>query len=423
MPTKTIKIDSAFKKAVLIAAALACVTGAYFSAKWGMVNSAGLRADNLDLAIFLTELAPSDPLPHYVAAVHLERSFNPEDIDRALKEYETAAALSPENYLYWLDLGRARERIGDPEGAEKTLRRALQLAPNYSRVQWALGNALLRQGRREEAFVEIQKAVAGDTTFVGPAALTAWQFFDGDVAQIRQSIGPSPRLDASFAGLLLSQKKFDEAMSTWDSIPANEKSTTLNEQGKAIFGKFVEAKKFRYAMRVWKDIGNSGADLDVGKISNGGFEQPVKLEGAGPFEWQIAGGLQPQIVLSSGQKHGGNNSLLLVFNTNDGKDFRTVTKLIVVEPGEDYDLEIYYNSDLKTPAVFKWEVADAEGRTIASTEPMTPVTTWTALKLRFKAPAGSDGVALRLAREGCGQVCNVSGNLWFDDISLRLAAQ
>ena len=420
MPTRTIKIDSPLKKAALLLAAVACVTGAYFFAKWGLVNSAVLRVDNLEVALYLTTLAPDDPMPHYATAVFLEHSFEPADIEHALNEFETAAGLTPENYLYWLDLGRARERNGDAEGAERALRRSLLLAPNYSRVQWALGNALLRQGRREEAFAEIQKAVSGDPSFAMPAAVMAWQFFDGDIEQIRRNAGGSARLEAALAALLIGQKKFDEAIAIWDTIPAAEKSTTVKDIGSTLFATLLEARRLRQALRVSYELDSQAARIEPGTIPNGGFESPVKLAGAGPFEWQIAGGIQPQIVLSNGKKHGGNNSLLFVFNTNTAADFRTVSVLVPVEPNTDYDFQVFYNSDLKTSAVFKWEVADAlDGHVIASTDAVAPSADWTPLTVRFKSPDTTDGILVRLVRGDCGAVCPVVGNLWFDDLSLQ----
>lgn len=422
MSTRTIKIDSPLKKAALLLAAAACIGGAYFFAKWGLVNSAVLRVDNGDLALYLTTLAPDDPLPHYASAVFLEKSFEPADVDHSLKEFETATGLAPGNYLYWLDLGRARERSGDAEGAERALRQSLLLAPNYSRVQWALGNALLRQGRREEAYAEIQKAVTGDPALAMPAAVMAWQFFNGDIAEIRRSAGGSARLDAALAALLIGQKKYDEAIAIWDSIPAAEKSTTVKDIGTTLYSKLIEARRLRQALRISYELDSQATRFEPGIVVNGGFESAVKLEGAGPFEWQIAGGLQPQIVLTNGKKHGGNNSLLLVFNTNAVTDFRSVTLLVPVEPNTEYDFQVFYSSDLKTPASFKWEVVNAlDGRTIASTNAITPSTEWTPLTVRFKSSDASDGVIIRLARGDCGTVCPIVGNLWFDDVSLRRA--
>jgi Flp pilus assembly protein TadD len=423
VPTKKIKVDSVWKKGALVAAGVACIVGSFFFAKWGMANSAVTRPADADVAVYLTELAPDDYQTHYVAAILLEKSFAPQDIERALKEYEAAAALTPNHYLMWLDLGRARERSGDREGAERALRRAIELAPNYSRVQWALGNSLLRQGRRDEAFAEIIKSVNSDTTFATPAANLAWQFFDGDIGQIRNSLGASPLLDGALASLLAREKRLDQALVIWDAIPAGEKQTRLKESGAALFGKLMEVKRFRDAMRVWNELQGRGNATATDTVTNGGFEEPVKLEGAGPFEWQIAQGLQPQIVLSSGQKHGGNNSLLLIFNSTDAKDFRTISKLISIEPNTEHELEIFYSSDLKSAATFKWEVVDAhDAHLIAATEPLVSKPGWNVINLRFKSPA-TDGVILRFAREGCGQVCNVTGNLSFDDISIRRVTQ
>jgi len=113
----------------------------------------------------------------------------------------------------------------------------------------------------------------------------------------------------------------------------------------------------------------------------------------------------------------------LVFNTDDAKDFRSVALLVPVEPKTDYELEVFYSSDLKTSAVFKWEVLDAaDSHSIASTDAITNRADWTSLKVRFKS-SESDGIFIRLVRGDCGQVCPVAGNLWFDDISLRRATQ
>ena len=418
VPTRSIKIDTAWKKAVLAVAALTLIPAVWFVLKWSMAGSAVQRADSAELAVYLTTLAPDDPQTHSTAARYLEKSFDPEDIRKALYELETAAALAPENYMAWLDLGRARERSGDAEGAEAALRRALGLAPNYSRVQWALGNALLRQGRIDEAFSEIRKAVAGDTAFATPAAAAAWQFFDGDIRQIRRAIDGSDNFNAALSAMLAREGRFDEAMEVWETIPAAVKRTSLNETASVLLGRLLEAKKFRLAARVSGDLGDTGGQ--TGQITNGGFESAVKPDGAGQFEWQIAAGLQPQIVLSTGQKHGGNNSLMLIFNSGDAKDFRSISQTVAVEPGRIYELEFFYRSDVKTSAVFKWEVADTgESKQLAATDAMTPTAEWKRMAVRFKVPERSEGIVIRLLRDGCGQVCSVTGSLWFDDFSIR----
>src|SRR5918993_1455882 len=53
---------------------------------------------------------------------------------------QAAVASSPHNSSFWVGLGQARERAGDRPAAESAYRRALELAPNYARTKWALGN-------------------------------------------------------------------------------------------------------------------------------------------------------------------------------------------------------------------------------------------------------------------------------------------
>ena len=416
---RSVKIDATWRKIASAAVGVVCVVAAWQFSKWGLANSAAYRAGDVDVAQYLTGMAPSDPQTHYAAAVFLEKSFDPVDIQKALTELETAVALSPNNYLLWLDLGRARERSGDAEGAERALRRSLELAPNYSRVQWALGNALLRQGRTEEAFAEIRKAVIADPTFAGPAASAAWQFFDGDIAKIRNAMAGSKRFAAALAGLLAREKRFEEALAHWDELSADEKRTTFKDAGVTLTEGLLAAKRFRDAQRITAETGTGAIALAVGTVTNGGFESAVKIDGAGTFDWQIAPGLQPQIVLSGGQKHGGNNSLYLIFNSNDAKDFRPIAQTVAVEPGAAYELEVFYRSEIKSSAEFKWEVADADGKRIAVGPPIALQSDWTSIRVPFAVPPMTDSVTIRFVREGCGQVCTVTGNLWFDDISLK----
>lgn len=418
MTTRSIKIDTAWKKAVLVIAALAFIPAAWMIGRWCVASSAVERADDAELAVYLTGLGPDDPLTHHAAAVYLEKSFDPQDIEKALREYEAAAALAPENYVLWLDLGRARERSGDASGAEIALRRASMLAPNYSRVRWALGNALLRQGRIEEAFAEIRQVVAGDPSFAGPAAIAAWQFFEGDVVRIRASMGALREFDAALSVVLANEKRFDDALNVWRELPSDAKRASLRKDGETIRQRLLEAKRFRDAANLSGELGESSS-FKIGEITNGGFELAVKPEGADTFDWNIAAGLQPQIVLSNSQKHGGNNSLLLVFNTTSANEFRSVSQTIAVEPSRRYELEIYYHADLKTSAIFKWEVVLPGGAAIAATGPIASKADWTRASATFEVPATSDAVVIRLVRESCPQVCAVTGSLWFDDVSLK----
>ena len=110
-----------------------------------------------------------------------------------------------------------------------------------------------------------------------------------------------------------------------------------------------------------------------------------------------------------------------MFHTFETAAFRSVSQTAAVVPGAEYQLELHYRSDVKTSASLRWEIVDAMTTVpIASTPPMTPAADWTVLNVRFTVPADSDGIIIRLVREGCsGPSCPVNGNLSVDDISIR----
>ena len=421
MPVKAIKIDSLPSRAILLAGAVVLLAGAFFSVKWGLANTASSKAPDKEVADLMVSWAPDDPQTHYTSAVLHERTFLPEDLPVSLSEYEKATALAPHNFLLWLELGKARERNGDPIGAERTLRKALELAPNYAQVRWVLGNNLLRQGRSDEAFAEIRQAASSDEKYVGPAASMAWQVFDEDINLVRHTIGDSARINVALSAILTGQKRFDEAFAIWESLMLEEKGVTYKQASIDLYGHLIDARKYRAALAVFSTA-LAGKDDDEGapgKISNGGFEHAVKPQNAAIFEWQIAEALKPQIAADTAQKRSGQRSLVLIFNSDDGKDFRTISQTVVVEPGKTYQFELFYKSDLKTAATFKWEVAGFTDGKILSTEPVAGNTDWTSQRLKFTVPAGTEAIAIRLARVPCRTgLCPISGRIWFDDLTL-----
>ncbi len=423
MATKSIKLNSTASRAIVPVLAVLCVIFAYVFAKWFLGNTIASRSVYKEIAEFSVGLAPADPQTHFASAVLHEKTFLPEDLPKSLAEFEKAASLSPSDYLLWFELGRARARNGDAEGAEKALRKALALAPNYSQVQWTLGNFLLRQGNETEAFTYIRKAAEGDKTFAAPAISSAWQLFGGDIVRIKSYAGESVNLKAAFASLLAKEKRFDEALDVWTSLPEAVRKTDFKANGDEIYQKMLEARKYRTALQVFSDLSESDDNkFALGSITNGGFESNINPQNPGVFEWQIGEGVEPQILIDKTQKRGGEISLVIVFNNKDGKAFRNISQSVAVAANKRYVFETFYKSDLKTSATFKWEIVDAADneKILASTEAVAASSDWASLKTEFVAPETTEAVTIRLARgPGSTTLCPISGKLWFDDFSLN----
>ena len=422
MSIKTFPINSLALRGVLIIPLLLCLFLSYTALKWSFGNTLAKQVEAKEIAEIAVQLAPNDPQSYFALGVQNEKSFLPENFAKALENYEKAVSVSPYDFRLWLALGKARERAGETKSAEKALRRALELAPNYAEPHWILGNHLLRQGNAEEAFLEIRKAVEQDEKFANPAVVTAWQIFDGDLMQISQKIGDSAPIKAQLAPFLAQQKRFDDALTFWNSIPNEEKITTYKKKGEELIGKFVEAKSFRNALTLQSQIATAEDEkFVISSIFNGDFEKEVKIANVGLFDWKISEGAQPQISLDGSQKHGGSRSLILLFNSDTGKELRSIQQTVVVESGKTYKLEGFYRADLKTIATLKWEILDAtDNKVLASSNDFTNSADWTALSTEFTTLPTTQAVIIRLGNVTCKQgICPISGKLWFDDFSLK----
>lgn len=426
MSLKIIKFEPRLAHILLIAASILCVSTAWFFIKWNFANAVASRLDTKrvelkPVADWLIRLGPNDPQTHFSAARLFEKTFDPGDLARSLIEYETAVAISPNNFNTWVDLGKARSLNGDADAALAAYKRALELAPNYAVVQWVYGNALIRQGETDAGFPLIAKAASSNSDYAQPAALTALEIFGGDIDKTRRGLGDTDATNAALAAVLAGQGHFDEAFDAWSKLTEAE-SPKAKQMGETLIEKFVAAKRYQLAARVASRLRTGdGEKPEIGRITNGGFENGVKLRNAALFEWQIAEGTQPEIGLSEGQPHDGKYCLLIMFHTFETASFRSISQTAAVEPGAEYEAAIYYRSDVKTAASLKWEIDDAMTTVaIASTPPIIPVADWTPVTVRFRVPPDSEGIIIRFVREGCvGPSCPVNGNLSLDDISIR----
>jgi Flp pilus assembly protein TadD len=417
---KAINFDPVPVRVAALALTAIIVLMAIFGFIWGLANSASLAADEKEVGQLLAELSPSDPQTHFASAILHEKTFEPGDLSIALAEYEKAAAISPYNYLVWLELGSALGRAGETAAAEAVLRRTRDLAPNYARVHWALGNLLLRRGSDDEAYSELRQAIEGDPAFAAPAAAIALQMADGDSKAVQSRLRDLPHASAALAVLLAGQKRWDEAAQIWEAVEMTTGDKRLAEAAETLKNSFFQGGRFRNAAEIAaaKNRGENAPVLE--KVTNSGFEMPVKTEGAGDFEWRVAPGNYPQIGVTDGQKHAGRFSLITVFNNSDPKNFRGFSQVVAVQPGRAYQLNVPYRADMKAKVPFHWEIVSAgDAKRIALSEPLMPSTEWTVLTTNFTVPTDKDGVEVRFVRGDCvAAACAATGSFWFDDISM-----
>lgn len=415
------KITNNKKMYRIIIIVLALAGTVYFSFVfiWYFAHTISSQTQYTDLAESLAAISPDDPQTHFAAAVLLEKTFLREDLQKSLVEYQKTASLTPENYIVWINLGKAYERDGNQELAEKSFRKAEQLAPHYAEIKWAVGNYLLRNGKRDEGLNKIKIAAETREYFIKPYFSLLWQNLEGDVQKSTAVIGDSPVLKSAFSVFLANEKRFDQSFEMWNSLPENERQTTFKSDGESIYALFISDKRFLQALEIKSQI-EQQKDYQIGKITNGSFENDIRAKNNGLFEWLILDGFHPQIGIDDKEKISGSKSLVFIFNSDDGKEFRSLSQIVAVQPGQKYELQFGYKSNIKTNSTVKFEILNAyDGTVITSTEPIKTVSDWIMQKISFQVPQNTQGITIRLIRDSCpSSICPISGKVWFDDFSL-----
>jgi tetratricopeptide (TPR) repeat protein len=425
-----INVRPLWARVPLAVLALVALYGAWQGVRWGLGNTmaetapASYASDPtaaFESAEAAARLAPRDPLAHLMLARLNQISFDPQAVPRALSEYETAAALAPNDYLVWTEVGRARAALGDAEGGVAALRRAVELAPNYSQPRWHLGNALLRAGRTDEAFAEMRRASDAEPSLLPQVFNLAWQVYGPDMGRVIDSVGRTPRARAQLVFVLAGRGRFDEALEVWASLGEAERRANA-PAGEALARALYAKGQHRRAIRVLSESGAEG--LAEGRVSNGSFESDIGEHGRHLFQWDVAQGTGVQVAVDARAASSGQRSLRVALNLSGAGDFRQVSQVVAVEPNARYRLTYSFKTEeLKSVATPLWAVSDAASPEppLAAAAPAPQGTAdWQQVSFEFTAGPKTEGVLVRLLRAGCAEgVCPISGKIWYDDFNLE----
>jgi predicted Zn-dependent protease len=395
-----------------------------------MAEAAPLSFQNDQLAAFETaeaavRLAPHDPLAYLTLARLHRYSFDPELLPRALSEYEQAAALAPNDYMIWTELGRARATAGDIEGGVAALRRAVALAPSYAEQRWHLGNVLLRARRNDEAFEELRRAGDADPDRFRPQVFNlAWQIYGPDMKRVLDVVGKTPEARAHLIGVLIGRERLEDALNVWSSLDPDTR-----RQAAAVGERLAQAVyalgQYKRAVQILTEAG--AQDLSGERVSNGGFESEVGRAGQ-LFRWQVTPVAGARIAVDARVARSGTRSLLVLFDSANQVDFRNVWQAVAVEPNTRYRLTYFVRTDsLNSAATLLTLVTStaSESEILASSQPVGAGTNdWQQVALEFTTAPKAEAVVVRLVRAACpAGGCPAYGKIWYDDFDLQRAAR
>jgi len=374
-------------------------------------------AEAADLAI---SLAPGDPVGRWLKASVALNSPIPNRGDAVVTSLEDAVRLSPADYRWRVELGRAYEQNDKLAAAELEFHRAVDLAPTYAFSHWHLGNFFLRQDRANEAFAELRRAAENNHTYREQVFSIAWDYFDKDPAKVEALASRDPDSFARLALFFAARGQADDSLRIWNQLSDADKST-FPEVGKNIAQGLFVKRFFPQALEFSRQLGLDTESFPV-TVTNGGFERGVGAQDESRFDWRINRN-DPKVDVSTDNvvKHDGRRSVRFSFRNFAKQDFYNLFQTIVVEPQANYRLSFWVRTEnLKSSAIPFIQVINAnDDRSIAASRSFQPGTTdWQEYTVDVRTPENCNGITIRTARFPCDQ-CTIVGTFWYDDFELR----
>ena len=409
----------------IIAAIILALVFGWFAVSWQLGNmlaelTTANDANAKEIAELAVRLAPPDPLANWLLASTKASTFSSDEISEAAKSFESVARLSPYDYRWWVELGRALEQGEEYDKAEKSYLRAIELAPSYTYPRWQIGNFYLRRNRTEEAFEQLKVAAAADSLYRDQVFSIAWEYYENDTTKLEAIAGDSPRVKAGLARFYAIKRRAEDALRIWNTL-SNEEKAGNEGYARVIAQAFYDKRLYRQSQAFVRDLGIEPESRE-GTIQNGGFELPIGSNGEYYFGWKVFPIEKVDVKLDPTQKREGNRSLRISFAAYAEPTLNAVTHLVTVEPSAKYQLTFWVRTEnLKSGGTPALEIYNAnDDKNIVTSESFqTGSNEWRQVKLEFVAPANAEAVFLRTTRVYCGDQCPIIGTIWYDDFKLE----
>lgn len=418
MPEAKSKTFRIRRLSITVAFAAFIVVIGFFSVRTGLSDhytGLALRSGRVDDADRAITFSTMNSKAYVVRSEILGRENRLEEEANTL---EQALRFRPQDHHSWLSLGEMRKRRAELAAAEAALRRAVNLAPNYSQPNYALGLTLLQLERPVEAFQYFRIAAQGDRAMYPEIIKLAAITFSDDPQKIEATIGT----DTTYAKKAIAEYFIENSIMT-DSTAAFLTEGSLNRGEKFVFvEKLIDARNFGLAREVWlSNLADHGSVADQ-TLFDGGFENLTDAN-QGAFGWQFEDDLPfMTFAVSETDVFSGKWALSVRLDGNVELYTRLVSQLVLVSPNTEYQLRFAYKSrEVVSAGLPKIIISDATSNEMLGRSEALGVTgeNWVEIKIDF-VTQNEHAIYLSLQRDQCSQnPCLIFGHFVFDNFSLN----
>ena len=370
------------------------------------------------------QLEPGNPENWYLLGRFWQYNLEDPDTQKAIQDYVISLGFDPCSGRTWAELGTAYELESDIPAAQNAFLRAKEVYPLSAEVAWRYGNFLLRQGRTEEAFKEIHRAVEAEPRR-GAEAFSRCLRVEPNVDVIFDRVLPaSSAVYADVLRDLATDNQIDNALKVWNRLVALHPHLALQD-AYPLVSALLQRKDAAQALRVWDQAAGFAGLSQLrnppdSAIWDGGFELGVSGSSFAWFFNSSSGDVQ--ITSDSNEKHSGNRSLRLMFDGKTNINFADVCQYAVVHPSTHYRFSAW----MRTAGITTEQGLRFRLGAIGTLDPSVVVTPelhgtqpWTRVEIPWDSTSDAQILQICLVRYPSGLPNgDIQGTAWVDDAVL-----
>ena len=366
-----------------------------------------------------TRLAPGNAAYHSQLGRYLQVTNG--DLRLALREYQAATEINPQDAEAWFDIARLEQVLGDSAEQGRALERAVRAAPKKPDVAWEAANFHLLRGERDEAMREFRVVLENDA-ISAPAALDLIWRVDPDADGLLSDVVPrNPDTYGAFLSLLISKKDTDAAGKVWAALIGLQQSF-LQRTGLGYVDYLLQQRLPEQARDAWQEMAPLCGLTDYlpgqnipgqNLMVNPRFEKDVLNAG---FDWHYYEQSNVKITLDSSTP-GGSHGLMVSF-LGPGFAETGLFQQVAVQPNTQYQFSVHFKTDEIEGAGGPAFVVRDEltGVVYLTTEYLKNPGSWREVAGHFATGPEAKLVSVRMVRIPAGNA--MRGHLWMDEVQL-----
>jgi hypothetical protein len=363
---------------------------------------------------------PANPDPFYKLGVLQQWNFQQAELVESSQYLQKAIEKNPLEQEYWLNLAKVLQRMGEVEGSEQALEKAVLTFPTGFKGRWTAGNLLLQEGSLEKAFSHFSYILTYYPTQSDLVYEVCERVVDDPGVILDRLVPGEPESLNQYLAHLYESGDKEMAKKAWEKKVSLGYGMEQEETLKHI-GFLISQREFQDAFQVWKarlreEARPTPSDHDL--ITDGGFEEEKGL-GRG-FDWIIGKVTGAEISHDPSIAYEGEKSLKIVFNGKENVHFHQVSQYVPLKSDTEYVLKAYMKTKgVTTKSGLKMEVTGINHGVYQTSEPLIGDNDWKEIALSFRTPVNSPGGLVRIKRERTDKFDRlISGTVWIDNVQL-----